>query len=96
MYRNQPEQIRSLMEQMFPRIRHWTDSDRVKLSEEAYKFTDTRVLTEPPGSKIVLVSVLFLFLCLSVLAVYYGLYYKASSDLTGAIQQIEKTDKSGP
>ena len=93
MYVNQPDQIRSLMEQIFPRIKHWTDSDRVKMSEEAYKFTDTRTLTEPPNNKIILVSVLFLFLSLSVLAVYYGLYYKASSDLTSAIQYIEKNGK---
>jgi type IV/VI secretion system ImpK/VasF family protein len=93
MYINQPEQIRTLIEQIFPRIKHGTDSDRVRLSEEAYKFTDTRMLTEPPNNKIILVSILFLFLSLSVLVLYYALYYKASSDLTSAVQYIEKTGK---
>jgi type IV/VI secretion system ImpK/VasF family protein len=91
MYINQPEHIRTLMEQIFPRIRQWTDSDRIRLSDEAYKFTDTRMLTEPPNNRIILVSILFLFLSLSVLVLYYGLYYKASSDLTSAVQLIEKT-----
>ena len=93
MYVNQPEQIRTMMEQIFQRIRQWMDPNRVRLSEEAYKFTDTRALTEPPNNKIILVSILFLFLSLSVLVLYYALYYKASSDLTGAVQYIEKTGK---
>ena len=93
MYVSQPDQIHSLMEQIFPRIRHWTDSDRAKMSEEAYKFTDTRILTEPPNNKIILVSVLFLFLSLSVLAVWYGLYYKASAEVTSAIDQIKNNSK---
>ena len=89
MYLDQPEQIRSLVEQIFPRIKQWSDSERAKLSEEAYKHTDTRVLTEPPGHKIILVAICFVFLCLSVLGLYYGLYIKASQDLTTAITQIE-------
>ncbi|HEV7928355.1 MAG TPA: DotU family type IV/VI secretion system protein [Verrucomicrobiae bacterium] len=93
MYVNQPEHIRTMMEQIFPRIKHWTDSDRVKLSEEAYKYTDTRMLTEPPNNKIILVTILFLFLSLSVLVLYYALYYKASSDLTSAVQTIEKSGR---
>ena len=93
MYVNQPDQIRSLMEQIFPRIRQWTDSDRVKLSEEAYKFTDTRSLTEPPSNRIIFVSILFVFLSLSVLAVYCGLYVKASGDLSNSIHYIEKQGK---
>ncbi len=88
MYVTQPDQVRSLVEQIFPRIRQWTDSDRSKISEEAYKHTDTRVLTTPPNNKIILVAICFVFLSLCVLALYYGLYIKASSDLTTAIQQI--------
>jgi len=93
MYINQPEHIRTLLEQIFPRIKHWTDSDRVRLSEEAYKYTDTRMLTEPPNNKIILVTVLFLFLSLSGLVLYYAFYYKASSDLTSAVKHIEETGK---
>jgi type IV/VI secretion system ImpK/VasF family protein len=93
MYVTQPEKMRGLVEQIFPRIRQWTDSDRSKLSEEAYKHTDTRILTEPPNNKIILVALCFVFFSMVVLALYYGLYIKASSDLTGAIQQIADSAK---
>lgn len=89
MYQGQPEQIRRYMDQMFPRIRQWIDSDpHTKISEEAYRHTDTRALTEPPSKKIILVAILFVFLSLSALAVYYGLYVKASSTLTDSIGRI--------
>jgi type IV/VI secretion system ImpK/VasF family protein len=93
MYINQPEHIRTLVDQIYPRIKHWTESDRVRLSEEAYKFTDTRMLTEPPNNKIILVSILFLFLSLSVVVLYYAAYYRASSVLTSAVKHIEETGK---
>ena len=93
MYQGRPEQIRKYIEQIFPRVRQWIDSDpRTKISEDAYRYTDTRVLTEPPSKKIVLVTILFVFLSLSALAVYYGLYAKASQELTKSIDQIRKSE----
>jgi type IV/VI secretion system ImpK/VasF family protein len=89
MYLAQPEKIRQYQEQIYPRLGRWMDRDSSrKITEEAYQSTDTRVLTEPPSRKIILVAILFLFLSLSVLAVYYGLYAKASYDLTNSIDQI--------
>jgi type VI secretion system protein ImpK len=89
MYQAQPEQIRRYIEQIFPRVRQWIDTDpSTKISEEAYKHTDTRVLTEPPGNKIVLVAVAFVFLSLSVLTVYYGLYGHAVSVLSSSVREI--------
>src|ERR1041385_745652 len=89
MYQGRPDQIRQYMDQIFPRVRQWMDSDpRTKTSEEAYRSTDTRVLTEPPSNKIILVALIFLFLCLTSLAVYYGLYVGASSELTNAVRKI--------
>lgn len=94
MYVGQPERIRRYIEQIFPRVRQWIDSDpRTRISEDAYRFTDTRVLTEPPSNKIVLVAILFVFLSLSVLLVYYGLYVKAARDLTENIAKINKTEQ---
>ena len=91
MYQGRQDQIRQYVEQIFPRIRQWVDSDpRTKISEEAYRFTDTRVLTEPPSNKIILVALIFLFLCLTSLAIYFGLYVSASSDLTEAVSKITK------
>lgn len=92
MYQGQSDQIRRYMEQIFPRVRQWIDIDpRTKISEEAYKFTDTRVLTEPPSNKIILVAVIFAFLSLSVLVVYYALYAKAVSRLSDSVGVIVKS-----
>jgi type IV/VI secretion system ImpK/VasF family protein len=89
MYISQPEKIRQYQEQIYPRLGRWMDRDASKkITEEAYQSTDTRVLTEPPSRKIILVAIVFVFLSLSVLAVYYGLYAKASHDLTTSINQI--------
>lgn len=89
MYVGQPEKTRQYQEQIFPRLGRWMDRDpNKKITEEAYQSTDTRILTEPPSKKIILVAILFVFLSLSVLAVYYGLYAKASNELTTSIDQI--------
>ena len=88
MYQGQPEQIRRYIDQIFPRVRQWMDSEKSKITEQAYLCTDSRVLTEPPNEKIALVAVAFIFLILSVMAICYGLYYKASSDLTDSVNQI--------
>ncbi len=89
MYQGQPEQLRRYMEQMFPRVRQWIDSDpQTKISEEAYKYTDSRVLTEPPSNKIILVAIVFVFVSLSLLAVYYALYARAVGALSGAVAAL--------
>jgi type VI secretion system protein ImpK len=88
MYQGQPDQIRRYMDQIFPRVRQWMDSEKSKITEQAYLCTDTRELTEPPNDKIALLVVGFVFLILCVVAICYGLYYKASSDLTDSVNQI--------
>jgi type VI protein secretion system component VasF len=91
MYQGQPEQVRRYLEQVFPRIRRWMDVDpRTRISEEAYRHTDTRALSEPQGNKIALVLVIFVFLSLSALVVCYGLYANASENLRNSITTIEK------
>ena len=90
MYQAQPEQIRTYMEKIFPRIRQWIDVDpRAKITEDAYRNTDTRMLTEPPSRKIIFVAILFVFLALTVLSVIYGLYAAAARDLTVSIGRIK-------
>jgi type IV/VI secretion system ImpK/VasF family protein len=89
MYQGQTDQVRRYLDQIFPRIRQWVDNDpRTKISEEAYKFTDTRVLTEPPSNKIILVTMIFAFLSLSVLIVYYALYANAVGKLSKSVGEI--------
>lgn len=96
MYVGQPEKIRQYQEQIYPRLGRWMDRDpNKKITEEAYQSTDTRVLTEPPSRKIILVAILFVFLSLSVLVVYYGLYAKASYELTDSIDHILQQGGAG-
>jgi type IV/VI secretion system ImpK/VasF family protein len=95
MHVTQPEKIRSYMDQIFPRVRQWIDSDpRTKINEEAYRYTDSRVLTEPPSKRILLVAVIFLFVSLSVLIVYYALYAKAVHDVTDSVNVITENAKT--
>lgn len=96
MYVAQPEQLRIYRDKVFPRIHQWVDADpRSKISEEAYNSTDTRVLTEPPSNKIILVVIAFVFLSLSILVIYYGLYAKAVGDLKSSVETItEQAAKS--
>lgn len=95
MYQSQPDHIRTYIEKIFPRIRQWIDVDpRGKIAEDAYKYTDTRVLTEPPSRKIIFVAIIFVFLGLTVLTVIYGLYVAAARDLTVSIGQIKNEAKT--
>ena len=95
MYQGQPDQLRTYMDRIFPRVRQWMDVDpRTKITEEAYRSTDTRLLTEPPSRKIIFVAIIFVFLSLVVLVVIYGLYVGASHQLTVSIGQILSGAKS--
>ena len=89
MYVGQPEKIRDYMERIFPRVRQWMDTDsHSKISEQAYGYTDTRVLTQPPNDKILLWVVAFIFLSVSVLVISYGLYFHALEVVKGSVTQI--------
>jgi type IV/VI secretion system ImpK/VasF family protein len=91
MYQGRPDQIRKYIEQIFPRVRQWIDSDpRTKISEEAYRYTDTRILTEPASNKIIFVALLFVFLCVSSLGVFCLLFASASADLRESVGEILK------
>ncbi len=96
MYMTQPEQVRRYVEGIFPRIKQWVDSDpRSRINPEAYQHTDTRVLTEPPNKMIKLIALGFLFLCLCVLIIQYGLYARAVGELSESIKIILKEGKRG-
>lgn len=88
-WQGHPEKLREYMERIQLRIKKWMDDDsRARISEEAYNYTDKRKLTEPPSNKMVLVAAIFLFLSLSVMVAYYGLYAIAVGDLSKAVETI--------
>jgi type VI secretion system protein ImpK len=91
MYFGQRAEINKYLSNILPRIGQWMDRDtNGRLCQEAYESTDRRILTEPPSKMIVFVAILFVFLGLSSLAIYYGLYAKASEDLTASVRQINQ------
>jgi hypothetical protein len=93
-YVGQPDKLKGYMSQIAPRIRHLVDVDRKsRLCPDAYK-TDTRILTEPPGRRMLLVGIVFVFLILSVLVIYYGLYYNATDKLNSVITSIVSREKA--
>ena len=53
-------------------------------------------MTEPPSNKIILVAIAFVFLSLSVMAVYYALYARAVSELSGSVKTILVEGKKSP
>jgi type IV/VI secretion system ImpK/VasF family protein len=87
----QPDQLKQYMGKMLPRVKHLMDVDaKAQLCPDAYKYVDTRILTEPPSKRLVLVLVLFVFLCLSTLVAYVGMYANATDELNGHIKAILK------
>jgi type VI secretion system protein ImpK len=90
----QADQLKGYMSKIAPRIRHLVDVDRkARLCPDAYK-ADTRILTEPPGGRMVLVAIIFVFLIVSVLVIYCGLYVKATDDLKSQITKIVSHEKA--
>jgi type IV/VI secretion system ImpK/VasF family protein len=88
-YAGQPDQLRTYMNTIRPRIGQFIDVDsKSRLCPDAYKDVDTRTLIQPPNNRLVLVMVFFVFASLSLLAVYYGLYAGATADLDKSVTKI--------
>lgn len=92
-YTGQPEQLRKLQNQIYPRVRHVVETDPTQqLCKEAYENVDARDLREPPSSKLVVIGLCFLFCVLSVMVCYFLAFRNASGDLRNSLQTIEKQD----
>jgi type IV/VI secretion system ImpK/VasF family protein len=95
MYIGQPEPLRKYMNAIFPRIRHRVDYEaHSRICEDAYKTVDTRSFLRPPGHRILVLAMVFVFLSLSVLVLYYGMYMNASDTLRASLRQVVKQDQS--
>jgi type IV/VI secretion system ImpK/VasF family protein len=98
-YMGQPDRIRGYVDTIFPRIRQWMDTDpRTKVSEEAYRSTDKRVLTEPPSKMILLMTILFVGFVIGSVLIYAELYRHATTQLNESVSQIlgYRSDPSRP
>jgi type IV/VI secretion system ImpK/VasF family protein len=95
MYVEQPEPLRKYVNSIFPRIRHRVDYDvHTRLCEDAYKSVDTRSLLPPPSHRFLALAAVFVFLILSVLVLYYGMYMNASDALRTSLQQVLQQDRA--
>ena len=87
----QPEQVKAYVSKITPRIRHLMEGDsRARLCPDAYQYLDTRDLVQPPGHRLAMVLILFVFLCLSSLTIYVGMFYDATTSLDAAVTTILK------
>ena len=92
-YFKQPEFLRKTMLSIAPRIRHLIEADpNAKICPETYEGADTRNLIEPPGSRMVLVLVIFLGFTLAVLISYFVMYRQSSKNLNNSIEEVLKQD----
>lgn len=92
-YFRQPEYLRSMMQRIAPRIRHVVEADtKARICPENYEGIDTRNLIQPPSSRMVLVTMIFLCFTLAVAATYAILYVKASRDLRASLSDVVKHD----
>jgi type IV/VI secretion system ImpK/VasF family protein len=94
-YTGQPEYLRGKMLDISHRIRAAIDSDKAaKLCPEAYQGVDTRDLVEAPASKLGGIAIVFVGLCLTVLAVEIYLFRTASLSLTDSLSAIASQESS--
>jgi len=92
-YFRQPEFLRSTMQRIAPRIRHVVEADAgARICPESYEGVDTRNLVQPPSSRVILVTMIFLCFTLATLATYVLLYAKASRDLRASLTDVVRQD----
>lgn len=92
-YFRQTEFLRSTMQRIAPRIRHVVEADTAaRICPESYEGVDTRNLIQPPSSRMILVTMIFLCFTLATLATYVLLYTKASRDLRASLTEVLRQD----
>jgi type IV/VI secretion system ImpK/VasF family protein len=92
-YASQPEYLRKKMENIAKRISGAMEPDpAARICPEAYQYLDTRNLIERPTIKIGAIALVFLALCLIVLAVNLYLFKTGSVGLAQSLQEILRHD----
>jgi type VI secretion system protein ImpK len=92
-YATQPEYLRKKMETIARRIAGTMEPDpAARICPEAYQYLDTRNLIEKPTIKIGAIAVIFLALCLVVLAVNFYLFKVGSVGFAQSLHEILRHD----
>jgi type VI protein secretion system component VasF len=92
-YATQPEYLRKKMETIAKRIAAVMEPDpAARICPEAYQYLDTRNLIEKPTIKIGAIALIFLALCLVVMAVNFYLFKVGSTGLAQSLHEILRHD----
>ena len=92
-YFKQPEFLRKTMLSLGSRVRHLVEPDQnARVCPETYDGVDTRNLVQPPGSRMVVVGLMFAGVMLAVLVSYFVMYYQASKGLKTSLDEVLKQD----
>jgi hypothetical protein len=92
-YNGQVEYLRGKMLDISHRIGPWMETNSAaKLCPEAYMGVDTRDLVQPPASRLGAIALIFVGLCLIVVAVEIYLFRAASLSLTDALSAISSQE----
>jgi type VI protein secretion system component VasF len=92
-YFKQPEFLRKTMLSIAPRIRHLVENDQTaRICPESYQGVDTRNLVQPPGSRMVLLGLVFACFTLAVLISYVVMYQQSSKNLNNSIEEVLAQD----
>ena len=90
-YAGQHAHLRRKMSEAVSRLRREMDPDEAaKICPPAYEHTDRRVLTEPPGRKLVGIAIALAGFVLIVLAVNFIKYADATNELSTALDAIKR------
>ncbi len=90
-YIGQTEILKQKMIEILPRIRRWVDTDHhSRISPDAYEHLNTANLVEPPTFKLFGIAIVFITMCVLVFASVIFLFYSSSSDLSNAMERINK------
>jgi type IV/VI secretion system ImpK/VasF family protein len=92
-YATQPEYLRKKMETIAKRIAGAMEPDAAaRICPEAYQYLDTRNLIEKPTIKLGAIALIFLALCLVVMAVNFYLFKVGSVGLAQSLHEILRHD----
>ena len=93
-FEDRPQEVRNRMKEIAGRIRNTMDSDESrKICPEAYEFTNTTDLTEPPLRPLVPMAVALVGLVLVSLVLWGYLYWDGSRQLRRDVETV--IDRSG-
>jgi type VI protein secretion system component VasF len=96
-YTGQPEFLRKKQMEIAARIRSMMEVDEAsRICPEAYENVDTSDLIQPPGAKLMWISVCLIGMAVVIVVADFFLFRTTASDLLAAIQKINDHEATAP